>query len=45
MDKQTVYIGAATIIGFIFGRTQATTRSLIYSGIVVGVVYLLYTYG
>ena len=45
MDKQTVYVCAATIVGFIFGKAQTTTRSLIYSGIIVGVVYILYTRG
>ena len=45
MDKQTTYICAATVIGFIFGRIQTTTSSLIYLGIFCGVVYALYTYG
>ncbi len=45
MDKQTVYICTATVIGFIFGRTQTTIRQLIYSGIIVGIVYILYTHG
>lgn len=45
MDKQTIYIGSAAVIGFIFGKANTTIRSLIYSGIVVGVVYVLYTHG
>ena len=45
MDKQTIQIGSAAVIGFIFGRAQSSLRSVLYTCIVVGVAYILYTYG
>lgn len=45
MDTQTIQLFIAGAVGAIIGRTQTTTRSLIYLGIFCGVVYTLYTYG
>ena len=45
MDTQTVQLLIAGAVGAIIGRTQTTIRSLIYLGILVGVVYILYIHG
>lgn len=45
MDNQIVQLGSAAVIGFIFGRAQASLRSILHASIVVGAAYILYTYG
>lgn len=45
MDKQTIQLFIAGAVGCLIGRTQTTTTNLVYTGIVCGIIYVLYTYG
>lgn len=45
MDTQTIQLFIAGAVGCLIGRARPSTSSLVYLGILSGVVYTLYTYG